>query len=1258
MKTFFLLFGLFLAATAPSSSQSTTKGWWALTNNNDTVAIEAFTKAIADDSKDLRAYLGLMYAYDLRVDDRRSWQALKGALQVAENPHPYLYASILQRRFSMNLFDRNSGVYEVLKNVVSDPDPTGTLAAMACEQLGAIEERRGDPAAARKWYDRIGAIMAWRVIGPFHNVSASGHDKAFAPEKEDVPTATYEGESGRKVWWFTPPRHRTDKWIDFANFFPSVYGVFYATTYVRSEKAQRVQLRLGTSGAYKLFLNNAVVSENVEESNNDLDTYVTEVELQQGWNRILVKCDNSELNRCNFLLRITDAKGVIVPGLEYSAEKQDIKPGDAKPVMLPNPFTAYFRQKIEEDPNALENHLLLIEALLRNEQVVEARRALKKALKLSPDCISTLMLSIDADNRGRRYDHIVSTTEHIVTLRPDLPTSIMYAFQKEMNAERFDEAEAMLPRIEAALPNSTDYFDAAVQVARKRDRPQQVDELLARAYATYPNNLTYASAAILTKLRATGSFEEALKIVDQHLALSYTESALFIKAGLLSESGRYEEADKIYDQLFELQPCAPGYHSRMANDYEARKDLRKALASVEEALKDAPSVSNLWQAAGTYRRSLGDTSGARDAFQKALDTDPNNFDAREALREMSGKPSPFTYMPKLNVDSLISKSPTAKEYPNDDAIVLANDQRRVVYQGSRCEVEYELLIRVLTTNGIDRFKEMSLPGGGHGGYYVEKAVVRKPNGREFPADVSGSYAVFKGLEPGDFIYAKAKSRESGSGRLSAYFNDDYLFNDDIPYLHARYALMTPKNTVFNYRLSNAEIDMRSSETPYGDLFIWEARDLAAIKYEEGMPRLDAVGKYLQISSIPRWGEIVDWYYDIARTKTRSTDEIKEVVDSLLPPSETYTPMDVISSVYRYITNDIRYSAVPFRQSGIVPQKASDVLITRIGDCKDVATLCIAMLAERKIPAYHVLVQTNTDGVTRELLPSIPFDHAIVLVELEAGPVFLDLTADNVPVGSLPFADMDAFSLVIRPGYLIPSRIKRTLFTPNNVYVDTRIAIKEDLSATIEQTLRHTGARTQFYRGAWKELGKEDLERSLIEGLSSDLPEVKLQDVKMEGLDTLTSDFTLTLVYDVPNYVMEAANLQIVRIPWYDPYEPEAGLGYDKRVYPFEFTNTIDTIHENISINVPAGYDALGIKEKETMENDAAIVTRSYKQDKGTLSVSRNAVYRRNVIYPHEYQEYRTFYNNVVRADRQSVLFAPKGTVVKAPNVKPTKRSAK
>ena len=1217
--------------------------------NRDAEAIELFAKGLEDDAEDLRALMGMTYAYGLRLDADRSWTAFKRALEVADDPHPYLYASVLSRRFQEALFRPASGLEDILKGVTENPDASGILQAMAFEILGSIEERRGAIDAANGWYDQIGAITTWRVVGPFDNISASGHDRIFPPEREDDPDAVYEGLNGGETFWFTPPQFRHDRWIDFARLFPTVRGVFYAVTYINSPSQQRVQLRLGTSGAYKLFLNGTVVSETIDENNNDLDTYLTEVTLAKGWNKVMVKCSNSELTRCNFLLRITNASGQPHTDLTYGTRPQpvpSVRP-DARPIE--NPHLLALRAQWDNEPTELEHALLLIEAHLRNDQVNEAEEIVAEALKLAPDCIATLMQAIETYQRGERNDDVVSTIERIVALRPDLPIALVYAFQQARSSERFDDAEALVDDVKRVLPGSTDYYDLAITIARDRQRYADVLQLQIEAFETHPDNVSYAASAALAAVRRTGSHDAALDVVDRHLRAAYTDQGLLLKANILADAVRYAEWERVYDDLFRLAPAAPGYHLRMASTYAARNDYGKALASTNAAIADAPYVSDLWHNAGTYHRALDDDSAATACFAKALRLDPANFDARESLREMEGRPSPFTLMTQPDIDALMATAPTTETFPEAEAVIIVDDQRRVVYDGSRSETEYEQLIRVLTTNGIDEFKEYYLPGGGSGSLTVDKAVVRKSNGTEIPADRSGSYAVFKSIEPGDFIYIKTRSREFATGRLAPYFVDTYTFNDDIPVQHARYQLLVPKGVPFQYVVSNAVVEMQVQENDYGDLYLWEMDDLKPIVYEESMPSYSEVSISLQISSIPNWKEVISWYYDIARTKTRSSMQIRNLMDSLVPPSSELTQLEIVKEVYRYITNDIRYSNVPFRQSNVVPQKARDVLATRIGDCKDVATLCIAMLAERDIEAYHVLVQTNSYASYRQLLPSIPFDHAIVMVNMDGEPLYIDLTADNVPVGSVPFADIDAFSLAIAPSYSIPERIGRGLFTPNNVDVATTIELHDDLSATVTQAYTHTGARTQFYRNAWKGATAKELERALTEGLSSDFPDVTLTEYTVTNLDTLVNTVSYSLTYTVPNYVMEAAELYIVKAPWYSPYEPDPALSYPTRSYPIVYRNYIDTLTETVSISMPEGYEAWGLKDQEVHDHPVSGVQRTAEVADGQLVMTRRSVNRREVIKPGDYTSYKQFYNDVLRADRQAVVLAPEGTIVDKPS---------
>lgn len=98
---------------------------------------------------------------------------------------------------------------------------------------------------------------------------------------------------------------------------------------------------------------------------------------------------------------------------------------------------------------------------------------------------------------------------------------------------------------------------------------------------------------------------------------------------------------------------------------------------------------------------------------------------------------------------------------------------------------------------------------------------------------------------------------------------------------------------------------------------------------------------------------------------------------------------------------------------MIPQKARDVFVTRIGDCKDKAALGIAMLRSAGFTANFVLVNARYEGLNKHMLPSIAFNHAIVSVATQEGTLYLDLTAQNFPVGSVLLGGSGSFALEIK-----------------------------------------------------------------------------------------------------------------------------------------------------------------------------------------------------------------------------------------------------
>lgn len=1227
---------------------TTDSGWDYLLSNDDVSAIDHFSRSLAKNDRDQRAWLGLSYAYGLSLDDSLSWRAFSNALESSSDPHPYLYASLVTRRFLNQQDNAKSDIVRWLERVIEKPDSLRILQAMAWEHLAGIMERRGNISKAKEFYDKIGAVTQWRLIGPFHNVSGAGYDRVFAPRTEDDTAAVYDGLSGVKIRWHTPTLYRNDYWIDYARYYPTVRAAFYATTYVWSEVEQRVHVRIGTSGGFKIILNDSLVHGTSDEHNNDLDTYIAEVTLNEGWNRILIKNTNSEIDACNFLFRITDRTGKPLSNLTYTTLPQKYVRSDPKAVVIENPFIQYFKNAINNNPADMENYFLLAEAYLRNDESMLAERVTETALEISPNSLVTLNLAAEAYSRGSKYDELQSVTERMSTLRPELPSSLTYSFRQAMMADRIDDAEGFVVSMHDVMPLSEDYFNAAIELSQKRDRIQVFNSIVETAFTLHPANFRYTTLYALLTLKGPTRYKGAIAILERHLKEIYSEQALLVLANLHKDAGDFRACVEIFDKLLELSPAAPGYYSILSDLYSSRKEYDLAISSLLKAIAIAPGVSTQWYKAGVVYRSLGNAEESANAFRSAIKFDPSNFDAREALRNVLQMTSPFNLIPSRSIDALISRAPTADLYPNSKAVYLLDDTRRVVYDGSNCEVVYEILMRVFTNAGIDQYKEMTLPGSGAVDFAVDKAVVRKANGKEIPADRQGTHVVFKSLEPGDFIYMKTKTRETAHGELAKHFYDEKLYNTFVPVLSCTYSLIVPQDQSFNWSLSGSDLQPETTSTPYGDLYVWSLQDLPEMVYEEGMPGISDAGIVLQISSFKTWGDIVTWYSDIARAKIKPSLEVSDLMDGLFSRKKQFSEAEIIKGVYQFITSEIRYSNVPFRQSGIVPQKARDVLATRIGDCKDVATLCISMLAERDISAYHVLVQTNTSPLQRKLLPSIPFDHCIVLVESKTGPIFIDLTADNIPIGSLPSGDIDALALVIKPGWIVPLTLHRNKFSPSNLTITSTVKLNSNLSASIKQDLSCTGAATQWYRANWKDISMAEVERLVLEDLSARNANVTLDSLVTDDVNILAPEFNYTVWYTIKDFLHQAGDFLILDIPWFQKNMPDGALAYPKRTYPYVFKNYFDTLRETVTISPPVGYALLNNEYSSQTTNDVFSYALGSSQKAKTLSISRVNVWRKEYVLPENYAAYKSQYNEIVKADHQSLIIVPKGTVVKVP----------
>lgn len=1234
---------LFAATTITAQPKDIVDEAWKAWGENKQGEVEAKLAAVLkQDPNNTRASLALFFLYRMQEKHDKAWEALRPILQAANDPYPYTYAEWTSEALLRQL---NAGTPEALalhSKLLASADADGNLKVMASERLGQYYRRKGNQPKSDEMYKSMNAIKAWALIGPFENISAGGFEKAYPPEKEFAPTQSYAARNGTPAKWFVPAAWRPDYWVDFTRYFAAKQSIFYANSFVYSPKKQLAHLRVGTSGAVKVFLNDEPILSHFEETDNDVETFVVETELQEGWNRILVKVGYSEINECNFLLRITDRSGEPLNTLQFTTETKQYTPRPNAPVkVLENFAEAFFKAKIKTVPEQLENYVLLADAYLRDEKTTEAELVLKDALKRLPNCALFLTRLLQAFNAGNKTDEYYSTTERLAALDKNIPQVIETQINEHLEREEFDKAEALLKEYERLLPGSESLYELRYSLHSKKNETAKLNALVQSALKLFPANWLFVEAQADQLIESTKRYTRAIALVEQYLLKNYDPDVITTLAGYYLEASNVRKWSELYQKAIEFDPASPGLYSTMADTYFELKDYANSEKNTHKAIALCSTCSSYYATLGEIHQVRKETPQAIQNYREALRYNPFDYEARRTLRELENKPSIWSLFAATDIKQLLAKAPKATDYPEKGAAILLLDTKRAVYPEGASEQAIEYLVKVFNKQGIDAFKEQYM---GYNAYTqeisVEKAVVIKPNGTEIKADVSGGQAVFKSLEEGDVIYLKWSLKNFNSGQLYKDFWDTQYFNHVYPLKEVHYSLLVPKDFHFAVKAHNMTNQSLTKDTEAGTLYHWSAQNEPGIEVEVNMPGLDEVGKVLYVSSLNDWNSLVNWYTDLAQTKTRSSFEIKEQVSKLFADNKDVSEEEKIERIYNFITENIRYSSVSFRQSGLVPQKARDVLVNKIGDCKDVATLGIAMLNEVGIKSYYTLVNTRDAGQNKNALPGIFFNHCIIAVETSKGLRYFDLTAQNYPMTALPMPDQEAFSLLIKPGIKAAALLPDKSESPSGMKYDLKLEIKPDFSLKATQTTEWQGETSVYARAAFRYKSEAETNKDLTQAYAQVFPGVKVLKTEFKGLTPPSANAQGVYQFEVPNSITDAGQFKLFRFPWFDRILIFPAPSLEKRKYPYLYRHYADHVEQQIEIKLPPGYEPLELGKDVTLTSTVAEFRLSFSYAKGVITAKKEIVNKKAVVTPEEYSEFKQFYNRVAKEEERALLLKP------------------
>jgi hypothetical protein len=363
--------------------------------------------------------------------------------------------------------------------------------------------------------------------------------------------------------------------------------------------------------------------------------------------------------------------------------------------------------------------------------------------------------------------------------------------------------------------------------------------------------------------------------------------------------------------------------------------------------------------------------------------------------------------------------------------------------------------------------------------------------------------------------------------------------------------------------------------------------------------------------------------------------------------------DRIRALSEFVQKEFTYLSVTLDKdalAGYRPHPATEVLRNHYGDCKDKATLLVALLRAIGENGFVVLVNTERPKSVAPDWPGLVFNHAIVALPTDAATpagwpvgsagalgrfVFFDPTDPDSPLGTLRAEDRDCPGLIIAPQGA--ELLQTPAIDPAHDGLERRMQAKLDafgrLQAQVEETRQGAaGARYFSFRAA---LRGEKFNRWMEGQLHDTIPLIKVTHWS-DDWDPIAARHHLSFDFAAEKFGRSMGNDLLLFIPHLVPlnttYAPWRANDLEGNAW-FPAMATREEIH----FLLPEGATLVEKPDDWSMKLPTASCRLSYRLD-GREIVYSVELSRQTAFYEKtSYEALRAFYQKVVEAQRRPIL---------------------
>ena len=1140
--------------------------------------------------------------------------------------------------------------------------------AVTLRLLVADLARRAGSRAHLRYVALPGEVTQWAWLGPMPADAGTAFDRTTGLESATARTGRAAGRDGPVRWRPVPadlwPSPRLGELIER----PSE-AVMYAETWLGLRGDAAATLSVVTAGRVRVYLDGKLVAARGKGSAGDTVAkplprpLFTRVHLAAGWHCLRLKLMDSD-GRVPVTVAVQADKGGPIgftsqpgPGLKMAASRK-LERVDAMAAMVA-------KAGVKPEKSALQ---AIAWARLHGwPMVTEAAQLLAEAA--ATDGLAALAHAAGHDAPGDRLAILSAAVKR--PMPPHVRVAVLLAGTRALvDLERPAAAHRAWLAAGRALRWRPSTRSAAACNTRVDLWLQLGADLAALTEAgacatRWPRSL-HALQGLGRLLRSRDDLAGATALQKRIVALAPADPREVLDlVALASSTGTMAPAIAAYGHRTHRDPAMRRVRETLATAHLAAgrgHEARKALSRLPR-----------WQwRAATFALSSriavnrADKARAVRDLQTALRRAPGRDDYRARMRLLM--PGDRFYKPyQHNLLALARKLPPPTEpvsTPLTQIVIRHDGARQARYEAELLSVgkggttSHSVAIDyVPSQSSVEVLEAAVVKRDGRVVRRVERELEQLSEGADgLYYDLESLTLTFKDLEAGDVVVLEHVVRDFVADPFGMVFGEQLLLGHEHPVGRSTVTIELPAGSPLQHKAWDprkrrplpsglARAGTRVDKGLTFDVWRLSAGPLAAVASEASMPGATEVVPYLHVSSFASWAAVARWYGGLveqALAGAAKDPRIRTLAKRLAASADSEP--ERIRAVFRYVADHIRYVGLEFGIHSLKPHDASQVLARRFGDCKDKATLIVALLRQMGIEGRVALVRTGGNGAVTDGIASLSvFDHAIAWIPGHRW--WLDATQQHHAIGELPSLDVGGMALRIPAGAEKPAEkpdpLPHASAAANRRVGESRYRLKADGTATGGTSIGHYGLPAADYR---KRMHAESVR---VERIEADIhkrwpgAEVDADTVVVAGMTPPSKPAVLSYNATIPGYARRAGGELMVR-----PFAPAAPLrdrlaGKAGRKNDLELARAFTEIIK-VRLTPPPGWAALPLPDAVDIDDKHARLKLTFTMDGRDVVAALELVARSQRIPAGDHDGWRETLAGIDRGLRAAVRFAPVG----------------